>query len=450
MPDRRVLVVGTTPDYIAYIDKHYPGRALFLTDTIHRTGISETVPDASSEIVTHLSDSSNVPDTIENHLKAKRQSLSGVVCYDCEWLILAATLAEHFDLSFPSVESVRLSRDKYLSKIRWLEKGIRCPRVELINNAWQVSGLTERIGGSVVLKPLTGSGSELTFLCHDNYDSAITFRAIREGLLWRSDNPLYKTNHTNEQKAIEPVVLAEEFFEGREYSADFIIADTGIQLIRVAKKLRDESLPFGTTAAYVVPAKLPEGINHDELAAKLFNAAEALGLDNAVCMADFIINKNDIVILELTPRIGGDCLPPLIRHCCGLDTIGLAFDLAEGRRISIPSREKWRVMVGLRLFASDNGTLRKIDCTALNDDPRVKEIYLKRIPGHEIALPPDDYDSRILGHVIFEPHPDQQISLQCDQIKEKISIIVEQYHDQELLRFNNEIRRIAQAPDPQA
>ncbi len=37
MSDRRVLVVGTTPDYVAHIHERYPGRALFL--------IAQTKPD---------------------------------------------------------------------------------------------------------------------------------------------------------------------------------------------------------------------------------------------------------------------------------------------------------------------------------------------------------------------------------------------------------------------
>lgn len=444
MPDSRVLVVGTTPDYIAYIHTRYPGRALFLTDHAQRKGSAEAGPGSASEIVCHLRDGAAALSALHEHLEKQRQGLSGVTCYDCEWLSLAAELAEHFGLPFPSVTSVRLSRDKFLTKKKWAERGVRCPQVDLVYTGWQTLRLIERFGGPVVLKPLTGTGSELTFRCHDKYDLVTAFRAITDGLKQRHQHPLYasgsasSTGHAGDQP-----ILAEEFIKGREYSADFIIDGDDLFLIRVAKKLGDDTLGFGTTIAYVVPARLPGWLTRETLIERLRDAATALGLVRAVCMVDFIISKDEVVLLELTPRIGGDCLPPLVRKSCGLDTIRLALDFAEGRKIDIPAPEQWRELIGLRLFASHGGVLSGIDCRALSRDSRVREIEFRHKPGHRIVLPPEDYDSRLLGHVIFEPRPDQSVAAQCAGVKEKIRFDVEQYHDQKLAWLHKAGRQTA-------
>ncbi len=433
MSDSLVLVVGTTSDYISYIYERYPGRALFLTDLTQRVGSVENAPDKASEIVCQLINKTGVLNALHKHLENSNQTLSGIVCYDCEWLSLAAELAEHYDLPFPSAKSVKICRDKFHTKKKWTEYGVRCPKMQLIEKEWQTPELIDQLGLSVVLKPLTGTGSELTFLCHDKYDLIAAFRAIRNGLEGRSESPLYKLNQEDlNQQTIDPSVLAEEFIEGREYSADFIINDNEVDIIRIAKKIRGDYLPFGTTKAYVVPARMPRWLNQNFLVEKLREAAQALGLTRAICMVDFIVSKEEIVFLELSPRIGGDCLPTLILNSCGLDTIGLALDFAENKKTKIPPPLQWTELVAMRLFSLNSGTLLNVNCKELFEDPRVREIFIKHAPGHEITIPPEDYDSWLLGQVIFEPQSNVSIGMQCKDLEAKIIIDVEQYRDQKI------------------
>jgi biotin carboxylase len=242
-------------------------------------------------------------------------------------------------------------------------------------------------------------------------------------------------------------MLAEEFVEGREYSADFIIDGDRVTVIRVAKKIRPSNLPFGTTAAYIVPARLPHWLDPSLLADRLGKAGAAVGLTRAICMVDFIVSHEEIVFLELTPRIGGDCLPPLVRQCCGLDTIGLALDFAEGRRIDIPPAEKWTRLVGLRLFADRSGLITSLSADRLSKGRGVREVYLKRRPGHLVSLPPDDYDSWLLGHVIFEPSGDEDLVAHCEELKKSLVVDVEPHYDQKFIVADNAGRGPAQSAD---
>jgi hypothetical protein len=142
-------------------------------------------------------------------------------------------------------------------------------------------------------------------------------------------------------------------------------------------------------------------------------------------MVDFILTDEGISLLELTPRPGGDCLPHLIRHSSGLDMIGLALDVAEGKQLRLPEMSSWRSLVGLRLFARKNGTLTRIDAERLRSDKRVLEAVLKRGNGHQVLMPPDDYDSRLLGHVIFEPNSWARVESECDELAAKLELNME-------------------------
>jgi len=450
MPDRRTLVVGTTPDYIGYIHSRYPGRALFITDRSQRLADFEVMPDSASEIVCDLTDTEQVKTALIDHMRQHNQFLAGVTCYDCEWLSLAAELAGQFRLPFPTHEAVHLSRNKYRTKMAWRKAGVRCPQTELIASDRQAIQFFEHLGHPVVMKPLSGSGSELTFKCATNHEAAHAFRLLRTGLAERTDLPMYHLDRDNGCDGDSQPILIEEFIEGREYSCDFILEKDEVTIIRVAKKLRAEGMPFGTTFAYIVPARLPGQLDEQILREKLHGAARALGFSRAVCMVDFMISHDEIIFLEMTPRIGGDCLPPLIRQSCGLDTIGLALDFAEGRQVAMPPLVEWTPLIGLRLFAEHDGILTRQDVSAVNDDPRVREVYLKRSDGHEIWLPPEDYDSWMLGHVIFEPGPHEDIGRQCEEIRSKCITEVEINYDRTNARLDASGRPVIRSTDSAA
>ena len=180
-----------------------------------------------------------------------------------------------------------------------------------------------------------------------------------------------------------------------------------------------------TTAAYLVPAVLPGEIPLKVFLDQLYRAATALGLVRALCMVDFIVWQGKAYLLELTPRPGGDCLPWLIQQSCGLDMIGLALDMAQGQNISTIPRKSWRTLVGLRLFAQQAGTVKGIDEGDLRRDPRVQQTLIKRKPGHRVVLPPHDYDSRLLGHVIFRPTGSISLETECAELASKLKVVME-------------------------
>ena len=105
--------------------------------------------------------------------------------------------------------------------------------------------------------------------------------------------------------------------------------------------------------------------------------------------------------------------------------LGLALDFAEGKPIALPAAPRWVKLIGLRLMAKKCGIIKNIGDRALRADSRVKELHLKRRPGQRVALPPDDYDSRLLGHVIFKPATTQSIEDECTELESKLSVEIE-------------------------
>jgi len=397
-PQHKILVTGTTPDYIQWIRLSCPGRALFITQPDLRQGAAEDPPGDEEEILVSLADKDRVLKTLLAHLKNRNQTLDAVFCFDCESMALASFIAGQLNLDYPSVGAIQNARDKCVSKQLWQDHQIGCPRISPVDSVSEAIEFFLTTEAGCVLKPFTGSGSELVFYCKSPSDCASAFEAIKTGLAHRTGNPLFKRTVFDGR-----LMLAEEYMEGPEYSCDFIVENQSVRIIRLAKKIKSSQMPFGTIQGYLLPGALPKGIEAHRLHDILLRGAAALGLKRAICMVDFIISNGQVMLIEMTPRPGGDCLPHMLKECAGFDMLKTSLDFAAKLPLSLPDTRHMPACVALRIHAKEEGILKNINCRRLVDDPRIKSIHLTRKPGHEIKLPPQDYDSWLLGHVIMNP-----------------------------------------------
>jgi biotin carboxylase len=420
------LVVGTTSDYIALLHQRFQGRCLFLTDARHRAEAAEPPPDAPSEVLADLTEPDEAIKALRGHLARHGLSLSGVACYDDESMALASRIAREHSLPYPSAEAVANCRSKFACKQAWSRAGLPCPQSALVRTEAEARAVLDRLQAPIVLKPLTGSGSELVFFCANARDLAAAFQTIQRRLATHGDARMYASQDAGPDAA-DPrrIFTVEEFVEGDEYSCDFLLDGGRIEIIRIARKIPARDQAFGTTLAYVVPADLPLPLDRAAFARQVGDAARAVGLQRAIGMLDCIVRGGEALMIEMAPRPGGDCLPPLIRRSSGFDTLGAELDLAEGRAVVIPPPSQWRRLVGLRFFASQAGVVRELDLTRLRADARVLECSDKYGPGHRVVLPPEDWDSRILGHAIFEPNPDTPIEPQSLDLAAKVRVHME-------------------------
>jgi hypothetical protein len=414
--NKPVLVVGTTADYIDWIRQAAPNRALFLTDPDIRREALEPAPEPVEEILCALTDASHAYDALTAHLHRWHLSLSGVACFDCESMELAATLAQQLSLPYPSLTSIRQCRDKFLSKTIWQQQNVSCPRMRLVRSENEATAFQQQTAGPIVLKPLAGSGSELVFRCAMAAECGPAFSAIIAGIKARQADRLYADS--------EEVALAEEYVKGAEYSCDFILEAGQATVIRLTKKIPASDGPFGTIQGYILVDALPDPFAQEQLADMLRRGAEALGLTRAICMADFLVRGSNITLLEMTPRLGGDCLPFLLRRARHLDMLLLALDFAQQRPSLHKGKPDQTMHVGLRLHAKSAGVVRELDTRPLLADKRLREIHLIRQIGDQVRMPPEDYKSWYLGHLIFQPSTVLDLEGQCHDLADRLVVTI--------------------------
>ena len=408
----RVLVVGTTPDYVDRLRREHPDECLFLTEYRSRLRAKELPPDIDEEILYRWDKQLSAIELVRRHQERYGVKVVGVACFDCESMPLASFLAMRLGLPYPSAAAVDFCRNKQRMKQRWKASGTPSPRFSIASRVEEAVEFFHQIGGPCVVKPLSGSGSELVFRIENEADCRLVFEKIIAGLAARKAAPLYrscKEGRTN--------VLIEEWVNGDEYSCDFCIEKSRVRLIRVTRKHPRRDGPSGTTEAYELSPRLPDACSASRLAPWLFRAASALEIDRAICMADFIVRGDQPSFLELTPRCGGDCLPSLLMTACNFDVLGASIHFARKKKIERPVVRVKEPIVALRLFADRAGTLRWTDTSALAHNRRVLSVVLTRRPGDQVKLPPVDYDSWVLGHVIYKPVPGRTVAAQNDELR---------------------------------
>ena len=407
----RVLVVGTTPDYVDLLRHEHPDTCLFLTEAQLRRHARESCPGTSEEVLYRDEEQLAVTELVRRHLEHHDIRITGVACFDCESMPLASLIAQQFGLPYPLPETVARCRNKRQMKECWKAGGTPTARFAVVGRSQEAVEFLHQTGGPCVLKPLSGSGSELIFRVETEAECRRLFNQMIALLEVRREAPLFRSCPDGRTS-----VLIEECVEGQEYSCDFLIESGRVCVIRVAVKHRSGDSPFGIIEAYELSRDLPDACQSSRLTPLLLAAATSLGIDRAICMADFIVRDGQSVFLELTPRCGGDCLPPLLKTACDFDSLGLAIRFAR-ESVDNAVTTVDQPTVALRLFADRAGTLESTDTAALASDRRVVSVTCTRQSGDSVQLPPLDYDSWILGHVIYRPEPGRMISEQNDELK---------------------------------
>ena len=387
----------------------------------------EPTPPSVEEILCDPTSPEIVLMQLRKHLRSCNLSLSGIACYDCESMDLTARIAGAMGLDYPSAQSIRNSRDKSRTKNLWRQHNVPCARSSIVSSEEQVCDFFEAEGGVCVLKPVDGSGSELVFRCCTKEECLTAFKTIEDN---RTTSP----------------ILMEGFVEGAEYSCDFIVDRGKVDIIRITRKLHKTGHVFGTIMAYEVIEFLSENISRDYLAGLLGKAAAALGITRAMCMMDFMVQGSDITLLELSPRPGGDCLPWLIKRSMDLDTLKMALDFAENKEFEFKKPLTFIPHVGLRIHALRAGRLKQIDASRVLEDHRVTDVHIKHRPGHVINLPPHDYDSWNLGHIIFKPAGLVSRSDQCRELLSFLRIDIE--HESSRSKQHKPVAACAGHPRP--
>ena len=423
---RSVLIVGTTPDYVAKLYEGYSKSLFFLTDRRFQGDplLNDLPP--SSLIFAPLQDAEAACRKTHDGLRAGRATPKGIACFDCDSLLLASRLGSELGLRFPPWEAIARSRSKFETKKIWSAHGVASPLASIASSLKETLSFFNTHSRNIVLKPVSGSGSELLFHCKDEAALTQAVKTLEEELPKRKENPLFRPFPSPAGGSpIDPCRcwVAEEFISGPEFSCDVVLHDEKIFFIRETGKIKATDKSFGSVLAYTFPPRYPSEFQKRILKEALKKATNSLGFDWGYFMVDYVLNQGTPILIELTPRPGGDSIPELVSAATGLDTLSLYLDFVQGRfREPEDLALAPESFASLNFFAPKEGRIEVLDGTRVQAFPHVKKLFFKKKAGDRVILPPKDYDNRLLGYGIIEATPGLDLVEETKRLQELLDV----------------------------
>ena len=170
-----------------------------------------------------------------------------------------------------------------------------------------------------------------------------------------------------DKSVIKEGYVIEPFYEGKHCSAVVVVKKGTVDFVFTTLKIQDENFctlaHLTSTFSEDIKSSLKELLN--VLFAKL--EVEAGFFD-----VDFIITiNNEVVIIELGSRLGGNGLAELVEHSTGYDVISSALQFSMGEDIVIPEIKEIRSVASVVLKSDVDGFFEALNIEVLDLEHRL-------------------------------------------------------------------------------
>lgn len=320
-------------------------------------------------------------DDFEETLRiAKDNNVSGIVTSSTDKpILMMCKIAEALELNFPSYSSCETLIDK--SKFKKFLK----------NNGFGYARGSEFKGNSninpkdiifpSIVKPVMNSGSRGVIKC-DNYEELL--KAIPETLTY-CNNARF---------------LIEEYIDGDEISVEALVQNGILHIIQITDKIVTQP-PYNVELAHIQPSKY-EFLKH-EFKKILQGIIDLSGIDNCALHPEFKIKNNNIVLIDLGPRLGGDYITShLVPLSTNVNIEDQVIRIALGKKITYKIVEKASMIF---YFNFPNGSVVKniiSDSQIVKRFPEIKLFEFKLLKGESVPIirnSLDRYGFIILGDI---------------------------------------------------
>lgn len=343
---------------------------------------------------------------VKKFLKQKRNvKLVGVYTQGCDVEYTVAYVAERLGLPSIGSDVAFKCNNKIAMREAFDKKQIPQPLHFVAKNLIEAGVLAKIMGFPCVFKPIDNCASR-----------GLTITREQSEVLNAYQNAL--------DNSIDKRVLIEEFIEGKEYSVDTIVYKGKVYPAGISDRFFYTKENYAIQDGSLTPSLLPS-----EIQQKIYwimqDCADAIGLKWGAFKGDFIIDKNNIKVIEVTARLSGGFDSQFRKpYSFGVNLIKATIDLACGKPLDfrdiIP---KWFKYSATFTVFPKPGIIKEIQGELeLRKIEGVKQVFITKKVGDRV-----DYKScadRVI-HIIACGNTYQQLQETIRQAKETIQFITE-------------------------
>ncbi len=252
---------------------------------------------------------------------ARSLQVDGILCFASDPAApTAAYVSEKLDLPGNSYDNICKFGEKHKWRKFLKQNGFNTPKAESYTSYEQID--ISDWSFPIMVKPIDSSGSKgITKICQSEdleqaFNYALTFSRAK-------------------------IIIIEEFIErvGPQIGGDGFFGTDKLDFVCYGDQIVDKSLngivPCGMTFPAKISDKLKQRITED-----IERAIRLSGLRNLSFNLEVMLDKDEnIYLMELGPRNGGNCIPEVIQYYTGVNMVALAVEAAMGK--SFPIEEKY-------------------------------------------------------------------------------------------------------------
>ena len=262
-------------------------------------------------------------------------------------------VANELDLKGNSLECTELTTNKYKMRERLSKFNLPCPKYILVNNIEKVN--LEDLSFPLIVKPTDRSGSRGIYKV--NNESELE-PAIKSAL----------------EESFSKEILIEEYILGDEYSVESI-SEKGIHKVLQITKKYTTGAPNFIERGHTEPVEIDDEL-YKKIEQIILKSLDVLEVSNGASHSEIKILENDIKIVEIGARMGGDFIgSDLVKISTGIDYLELVINIALNREnviTNIAKKNTNKIAVVKFIFnVNDKDTINRVD------SKNIIELYVK-------------------------------------------------------------------------
>lgn len=294
-------------------------------------------------------------------------------------------------------KSAEESSNKYLMKEKLVAAGVRTANFFKIHNEEELLSAVSEIHFPVIIKAVDLQGS----------------RGIN---IVREDSNLCDAFNNTMSLTKKDFCIIEEFIEGKEFGAQSFVYHGDILFVLPHG---DETIMCRT--AVPIGHYMPYDINdelYNDTCLQVKNAIKALGFDNCAVNVDLIEKDEKAYIIELTGRVGANCLPELTSNYFGINYYEMILATCLGENpLPIFDQRKAPFATLARMIRSDkSGIVKSVQIPDMED----VEIHMFVHEGSEVRAFTNSNDA--IGEVIVKAESLKECEHLINGVMSNISI----------------------------
>ncbi|MDU5086292.1 MAG: ATP-grasp domain-containing protein [Anaerococcus vaginalis] len=343
------------------------------------------------------------PDEVEQKAKDLKLDGAATCCLDTG-IVSLARLCDKQNLVGLNEESAIMCGDKYKMKEAFKKNNVNTARHFVIKNEKELKNALEALELPVIVKATDLQGSKGIYIAKNEEEAINGFNQTMS---------LTKRDYC----------IVEEFIEGYEFGAQAFVYNNEVLFVMPhgdETYMSHTAVPIG----HYVPLDVKDDII-EKTKIEVKKAIKALRLNNCAVNVDMILKNDEVYIIELTGRVGANCLPELVEINYDIEYYKMIASMAISENPlefwSKKSKENKAGLARMIIETKESGILKEIVNSNEKDDDIVEITFFKE-ENDEIRKFENSNDC--IGQVIVKADNIKRCEEKLKEIESNIKLIL--------------------------